>query len=430
MISVLQPGRDMGPLSESDAEVYVASVCFKTGPPGAAGVEVERLVHDAVNPRLPVPVARVRGAMTASEGLLPGGGVITFEPGGQLEISSACAADLPALITATRADLAVVEGLLTDAGLRFGGLALDHGRPPVRSLDHPRYAAMEQHFDRLGPAGRTMMCSTASLQVSLDAGFDGPGSAGAGQRWTRLHNLLPVLVAMFANSPFLHGVPSRWHSNRQRIWLATDPTRTAAVPRDEDPRLAWARYALDALVLCIPSETASWTAPRGLTMRNWLRGKGPRPATLDDLRYHLTTLFPPVRPRGFLEIRVIDAQAGSEWETVTAIVTALMDDERAADLAEEACAPLASLTDPIRTAARDALADPVLASAALGCAEAALMALPRLGADAATRNRAEDFVDRYTARGLCPADDRLDRWQRTGSYFGSAECEKGFENAR
>jgi glutamate--cysteine ligase len=430
MISVLQPGGDMGPLSESDAEVYVASVCFKTGPPGAAGVEVERLVHDAANPRFPVPVARVGEAMAASEGPLPGGGVITFEPGGQLEVSSACAADLPALVAATRADLAAVESLLTDAGLCFGAVALDPARPPVRSLDHPRYAAMEQHFDRFGPAGRTMMCSTASLQISLDAGFDSPGSAGAPQRWERLHNLLPVLVAMFANSPFLHGVPSGWKSNRQRIWLATDPTRTAAVPLAGDPRLAWARYALDALVLCIRSEAASWAAPRGLTMRNWLRGEGPRPATLGDLTYHLTTLFPPVRPRGFMEIRVIDAQAGSDWEPVTAMVTALMDDERAADLAAEACAPVASLSDPIRTAARHALADPLLASAALDCAEAALMALSRLGADAATRSRAEDFVDRYTARGRCPANERLDRWQRTGSYFGTSEYEEDCKNAR
>ncbi|HEY8702694.1 MAG TPA: glutamate-cysteine ligase family protein, partial [Arthrobacter sp.] len=256
------------------------------------------------------------------------------------------------------------------------------------------------------------------------------GTSGAAQRWKRLHNLLPVLVAMFANSPFLHGLPNGWNSNRQRIWLAMDPTRTATVPPSADPRLAWARYALDALVLCIPSVTASWTAPRGLTMRNWLRGEGPRAATLADLEYHLTTLFPPVRPRGFLEIRVIDAQAGSDWEPVTAMVTALMDDEHAADLAEEACAPVASLPDPIRTAARHALADPVLASAALGCAEAALMALPRLGADAATRSRAEDFVDRYTARGRCPADQRLDRWQRTGSYFGPSQYEEDRENAR
>jgi glutamate--cysteine ligase len=279
-----------------------------------------------------------------------------------------------------------------------------------------------------------MMCSTASLQVSLDAGLDNPGPTGAAQRWARLHNLLPVLIAMFANSPFLRGIPSGWHSSRQRIWLATDPTRTATVPLTGDPCAAWARYALDALVLCIPSAEAGWDAPRGLTMRNWLRGEGPRPATLDDLEYHLTTLFPPVRPRGFLEIRVIDAQAGRDWEPVTAMVTALMDDEHAADLAAEACAPVASLSDPIRTAARHALADPVLATAALGCAEAALMALPRLGVDAATRTRAEDFVDRYTARGRCPAEERLDRWQRTGSYFdpsqGRSQYEEDRENAR
>jgi glutamate--cysteine ligase len=426
----LQPARDVRPLSESDAEVYVASVCFKTGPPGAAGVEVERLVHDISDPQVPVPVARVSDAMAASEGPLPAGGAITFEPGGQLEVSSACAPDLPALVAATRADLAAVATLLADAGLGFGAVALDPDRPPVRTLDHPRYAAMEQHFDRFGPAGRTMMCSTASLQISLDAGFDNPGSTGAEQRWARLHHLLPVLVAMFANSPFLHGVPSGWHSNRQRIWLTTDPTRTATVPLSADPRLAWARYALDALVLCIPSEKACWEAPRGLTMRNWLRGEGPRPATLGDLKYHLTTLFPPVRPRGFMEIRVIDAQAGSDWEPVTAIVTALIDDEHAADVAAEACAPVATLPNPIRNAARNGLADPSLASAALVCAEAALMALPGLGADPATRARAEDFVDRYTARGRCPGEERLDRWQRTGSYFGPPEDEEDRENAR
>ncbi|WP_338144887.1 ergothioneine biosynthesis glutamate--cysteine ligase EgtA [Cryobacterium lyxosi] len=430
MNSARLPGRGVGALSESDAEIYVASVCFKTGPPGAAGVEVERLVHDVSDPQFPVSVARVSDAMAASQGPLPGGGVITFEPGGQLEVSSVCAPDLPSLVVATRADLAAVEALLADAGLCFGAVALDPARPPVRSLDHPRYAAMEHHFDRFGSAGRVMMCSTAALQISLEAGFDTPGSSGAAQRWARLHNLVPVLAAMFANSPFLHGVPSGWQSNRQRIWLAMDASRTAMVPRSVDPRLDWARYALDALLLCIPSTEAAWTAPRGLTMRNWLRGEGPRPATLDDLKYHLTTLFPPVRPRGFMEIRVIDAQAGSDWESVTAMVTALMDDEHAADLAAEACAPVASLSNPLRTAARHALTNPVLASAAYGCAEAALMALPRLGVDAATRNRAEDFVDRFTARGRCPAEERLEVWRKTGSYFGPSEYEERCENVR
>jgi glutamate--cysteine ligase len=428
--SALQAGHDIRPLSESDAEVYVASVCFKTGPPGAAGVEVERLVHDAADPQAPVTVARVRQAMAASAGALPGGGVITFEPGGQLEVSSACAPGLPALVAATRKDLEAVETRLSDAGLFFGSVALDAGRPAVRSLEHPRYASMERHFDGFGPAGRTMMCSTASLQISLEAGFDSPASTGAAQRWARLHNLLPVLIAMFANSPFLHGVPNGWHSNRQRTWLGVDPTRTAAVPCSEDPRRAWARYALDALVLCIPSEGRPWDPPPGLTMRDWLRGSGPRPATLSDLDYHLTTLFPPVRPRGFMELRVIDAQAGNDWEPVTAIVTALMDDEHAADLSADACAPLASMPDPVRTAAHQGLTNPALALAARSCAEAALNALPRLGADATTRSLAEGFVERNTARGRCPAQERLDRWRRTGSWFAAPDPREAYVDAK
>ncbi|MFC9354867.1 glutamate-cysteine ligase family protein [Arthrobacter sp. NPDC057013] len=430
MTSALQAGRDIRPLSESDAEVYVASVCFKTGPPGAAGVEVERLVHDVADPQAPVTVARVREAMAASAGTLPGGGVISFEPGGQLEVSSACASGLPALVAATRKDLAAVETRLSDAGLFCGPLALDAGRPAVRSLEHPRYASMERHFDGFGPAGRTMMCSTASLQISLEAGFDSPATTGAAQRWARLHNLLPVLIAMFANSPFLHGIPNGWHSNRQRTWLGIDPTRTATVPRSEDPRRAWAHYALDALVLCITSQGRCWDPPQGLTMRDWLHGNGPRPATLGDLQYHLTTLFPPVRPRGFLELRVIDAQAGHDWEPVTAIVTALMDDEHAADLAADACAPLTSLPDPMRTAAREGLSNAALALAARFCAEAALDALPRLGADATTRSRAEDFIERNTARGRCPAQERLDLWHRTGSWFAHPEPREAFTDAK
>jgi glutamate--cysteine ligase len=106
-----------------------------------------------------------------------------------------------------------------------------------------------------------------------------------------------------------------------------------------------------------------------------------------------------------------------------------MDDELAADLAADACEPLAALTDPMRTAARDALTDPVLAAAAIRCAEAALMALPRLGADASTRRRAERFVERNTGRSRCPADERLDVWRRTGSWFARPEPDEEADNA-
>nr|WP_081747330.1 ergothioneine biosynthesis glutamate--cysteine ligase EgtA [Arthrobacter sp. Br18] len=416
MVSGLE--RDSRALSETEAEIYVASVCFKTGPPGAVGVEIERIVHDPSDLRRPVPVAEVRAATAGAGRKLPGGGVITYEPGGQLELSSACGADLPSVIDAVRADLSVIDGTFEDAGLSFSGVALDPVRPPVRTLDHPRYAAMEAHFDRTGPAGRTMMCSTASLQVCLDAGLPGSGTGSAVQRWQRLHRLAPVLVALFANSPFQQGAPSGWQSTRQAVWLNTDPSRTSPVPDSDDPPVAWARYALDASVLCIPAPRGSWEAPRGLTMRGWLRGHGPRPVTREDLDYHLSTLFPFIRPRGFLEIRVIDAQAGSTWEAAAAITTALVEDERAADIAAEACTPVTALPDPMTVAARDGLADPVLAQAGLACAEAALDSLERLKADADTRFRVESFVEDYTARGRSPADQRIDDWRRTGRFSG------------
>lgn len=402
--SLDRPEADSRPLSETEAEIYVASVCFKTGPPGPVGIELEKIVHDVADPSIAVPVERVRDAVAAAGAGLPGRGAITFEPGGQVELSSACAPGLPGLISAVREDLGVLELLLSEHGLRFSDRALDTVRTPRRTLEHPRYSAMQRHFDLSGTAGKTMMCSTASLQISLEAGLSGSGSEGFLARWGRLHSLLPVLVAMFANSPAHDGELKGWKSARQQIWLNTDPSRTAPVPRSADPSQDWARYALDAFVLCIPGDGPQWDAPPGLRMRDWLRGEGPRAAVQADLDYHLTTLFPPVRPRGFLEVRVIDAQPDGDWEVPAAVVAALVDDSQGADRAAEACEGLRPLQDSMRVAARDGLADPALARAAAACADAAVEALARTGADTATRSRVENFVENYTARGRSPAD--------------------------
>lgn len=405
MRSLKRPESDAHPLSETEAEIYVASVCFKTGPPGPAGIEIEKILHDVSDPAIAVPVERVREAVAAAGVSLPGQGTITFEPGGQVELSSACMPDLPGLISSVREDLAVLELLLLERGLRFSDRALDTVRAPRRTLEHPRYSAMQHHFDLSGTTGKTMMCSTASLQISLEAGLSGSGSDGVLTRWRRLHSLLPVLVAMFANSPAHDGELKGWKSARQQIWLDTDPSRTAPVPRSADPSQDWARYALDALVLCIPGDSPRWDAPPGLRMRDWLRGEGPRPVVQADLDYHLTTLFPPVRPRGFLEVRVIDAQPGGDWEVPASVVAALVDDSQGADRAAEACEGLRPLQASMCVAARDGLTHPALARAAAACAGAAVEALARTGADAATRSRVESFVERYTARGRSPADD-------------------------
>ena len=131
-------------------------------------------------------------------------------------------------IEVTGRDLAALRDTAATAGLELCGYGLDPLRPPRRLLDLPRYAAMEEFFDREGPWGRQMMCGTASVQVCLDAGDDSAGPSGYRSRWRLLHAIGPVLVAAFANSPLRDGKPTGWRSARQQVWANMDPGRTRA----------------------------------------------------------------------------------------------------------------------------------------------------------------------------------------------------------
>ncbi|MBT2469865.1 ergothioneine biosynthesis glutamate--cysteine ligase EgtA [Streptomyces sp. ISL-66] len=432
--------QDPPDLTESAAEDLIHGICFKTGPPRLLGAELEWLVFDAERPDHPVSHERLAAAHDAARAL-PLGSRITVEPGGQLELSSTPAASLTACVDGLQADLAAVRGALRDQGLVLRGLGQDTRRPYRRMLASPRYEAMETYFDRTGPAGRAMMCASASVQVCVDAGHEEPGPLGHGRRWRLAHLLGAVLVAAFANSPEREGPYAGWRSARQGVWSDLDTRRSLAPPLDAEPRGAWTRQALDTEVLCVRAdgEGVPWVVPRGLTFRDWVRsgggprsgggrrpgagarpgrgshpGSGPRPPTADDLDYHLTTLFPPVRPRGHLELRMIDAQPGDDgWLVPVAVVHALFDDPEAAETAYRVVKGLADSygtrpapRNPLwRTAARQGLSDPELRAAARACFRAATEALPRLGADARIQGAVAEFTDRYVSRGRCPADD-------------------------
>jgi glutamate--cysteine ligase len=409
---------DGGPLTETDAETYVRGICFKTGPPGSVGVELEWLVRDRDDPAAPVTPDRLAAALATlgtADGDVYRGEVlqtvldnasITVEPGGQLELSSAPAGNLGELVDATCHDLAQLRAAAGGSGLELCGYGLDPLRLPDRVLDLPRYQAMEQFFDRTGPWGRQMMRATASVQVCLDAGEENGGRNGYQDRWRMLHAIGPVLVAAFANSPLRGGQPTGWRSSRQQVWSHLDPSRTKPPANGKDPRDAWSEYALDAEVMCVRAEgTEDWTAPGGLTFRDWIRSGQPRPPNIADLDYHLTTLFPPVRPHGHLELRMIDAQPGDGWIVPAAVVTALAEDPKAADQAEQA-------VEPIRhrwlDAARHGPADAAIARASRACFDAAREALPRLGVPEVIQNAVDDFAERYVQRNRCPADDQLE----------------------
>jgi glutamate--cysteine ligase len=377
---------------------FVEKVCFKTGPPGLVGTELEWLVVRADDPTDAVPIPLLRD-LVAAAGPPPNGSRVTYEPGGQLELSSLPFPGPTACWRALHRDADHVRRVLEDDGLRLLPTAIDPHRAPRRQLAHPRYDAMEAYFAAAGPdsaeVGPVMMSSTAALQVNLDVGRDREDAA---RRWRLLHTVGPTMVATFANSPVHAGRETGWRSARQRVWQRLDPARTAT-PTGPDPATAWARYVLDAEVMLHPRDGGDWAVEPGRTFRDWLAGD--EPPTAEDLEVHMTTLFPPVRPRGWFEVRYLDAQPWAWWPVPMAVLAALLDDPDASAAAESACDGLGDW----EAAARDGLATPGLRDAALACLDAARTALVRAGEHPDLEARVKAFRDRYTARGLSPADD-------------------------
>lgn len=370
-------------------EAYVASVCFKHGPPKLLGVELEYTVHyadDLRRPLSPDDLAAALGPHTPrtlrpeSPALpLPGGSPMSLEPGLQVEISAQPQPSLGALAEVISTDLARLSELLARRGLRLGEHGIDPHRPPVRRLHTERYAAMERRFAPIGTGGIAMMASTAGLQICVDAGEQ----AQLAQRWAAVHALGPPLLALFANSRVHAGRDTGCASARWLAVMDTEPVRTQTAGSTSDPPSAWARRLLDTPLMVLPRENAPWDAPSGLTFADWIEGRGagallPRP-TEDDLAYHLSTMFTPVRPQGYLEVRYLDAQPGEGWLPPVALLTALLADESTVDMVLDLCAPV---LDRWESAARFGLADPEIAAVArkvadLGCASLNRTDLPQ-----------------------------------------------------
>lgn len=396
-------------LTVADACSVIGEAGFGAAPPGV-GFELEWFVIRDGAPV--VDRTEIRDAIE-SGGALPHNSSITFEPGGQVEVSTPPAPDGPTAIAHADADALAVRARLAQAGMELVALGLDAGAPRARVLDEPRYSAMADYFAQLGSAGATMMCGTASLQVNV--GFDDDVDA----HWEYAHDLALVLGAMFAHSPLVEGRPSGWQSSRLAVWAALDPMRTGPVDTAPGARNAWVRYALDAPVMLIHHDRACTVPSPGLTLREWVergyRGEFPDPA---DIGYHLTTLFPPVRPRGWLEIRVLDALPEPWWRVAGAVtVTALSDPAVRAALAPR----LRETRDRWLLAAWRGVHEPCLRTAADAVFTTTLPALVTAGYDAADVAAACEFAARYPERGRSLADDRLDEWHARGALVPQTE---------
>ncbi len=382
--------------SVAQARERIVSRCFGLRPPGLVGAELEWITRmaDGTRPsaqRLAAALGDHAPATVAPgspHAPLPCGSAVTIEPGGQVEISSLPLPGPAGLLEALEADARVLRALLGAQGIVMVPGPVDTSRPPRRILRVARYAAMQRRFDRHGPLGAAMMCNTAAIHVSVDCGAD---ADALGRRWRMLNAVGPALTAAFAGGEGGLGGPVRawdadgWASPRMRTWLTLDPARTGLGEGDpssaDDPVGAYTQWALAAPLLCARGEGDDWSVPGDVPFSRWIEGGAgapPRAPTEADLDYHLTTLFPPVRPCGHLEVRYLDAQAGpgAGWGAPIAAIDALARTPEATDRALALAQPTAGAW---RSAARDGLADAALRATAAGLLELAAEAVSGAG---------------------------------------------------
>lgn len=406
--------------SASSAAQQIAEACLADGPVGRVGLEIEAHCFDLADPARR-PEWDELTAVIAGVGDLPGGSLITVEPGGAVELSGPPEDDVVPAISAMTADRAVLCKAFADAGLGLLLLGADPLRPAKRVNPGDRYRAMEHFFEasQTGAAGAAMMTSTASVQVNLEAG----PQAGWAARVRLAHALGPTMVAIAANSPLLGGKYTGWRSARQWVWSQLDSARCGPIlgADGEDPASDWARYAMRAPVMLVHPTPEMDAVPvtDWVPFADWADGRvllGDRRPTFADLDYHLTTLFPPVRPRRFLEIRYLDSVSDAVWPAVVFTLTTLLDDPVAADIAAEATEPVATAWD---IAAQIGLGDRRLQEAARRCVQTAAERAP------AELEESMRLLVRSVEQGRCPADDFSDRVVENGIATAVTELAQG-----
>lgn len=380
--------------------------------PGRLGVEAEFLVLDANTGAVP-PMDRGRKSLleffrghgrragwtetTSSKGTplfrISGDGILSFEPGGQIEISTPAGADVSAVLDWLRGVLAPLTMAATEAGLELLGRGIDPVNPVERvplQFDAPRYTRMAAYFARIGPEGARMMRQTASLHVNVDFG---PSPL---RTWRFLNAAAPYLTAIFANSSTYAGSATGHQSYRALVWRELDPARTGQF-LCLDPVEEYLDFALEAPAFLLGRE-GDPTEP----FRIWWNRMG---ATLADWHEHLSTLFPDVRPRGYAEVRCIDALP-LEWVGVPAVLlTGLLRNPDSFNAAED----LLGAPDPELAwlAGEVGLKAPRLGAVAMelfGIGLAGLAELPAGVVNERDREIAGMFFEEFTGERLSPAD--------------------------
>jgi glutamate--cysteine ligase len=247
-------------------------------------------------------------------------GTISLEPAGQLELSGAPLRDLHQSCAESGRHLEQVKAIGDRLGLGFLGLGMwpDKKRSDLPIMPKGRYEIMLRHMPRVGTLGLDMMLRTCTIQVNLDYSSE----ADMVKKFRVGLALQPVATALFANSPFTEGQPNGYKSFRSHIWEDTDPARTGMLPFVFDNGFGYERYcdyALDVPMYFVFRD-GRYVDVAGESFRDFLDGKlpalpGEKP-TVADWTDHLSTAFPEVRLKSFLEMRGAD---GGRWGRICAL---------------------------------------------------------------------------------------------------------------
>ena len=382
----------------------------------AIGAELELIPFDAET-RRPVPivgaaeyetgsldvvrrVGRQAGWKEISAGddppswSLPDGGRVSFEPGGQIELSSAPSDSASALIRDVQCTAQLLTGAFSSAGVDLEVVGVDPYNDIVDvslQLHRPRYERMTRYFDSIGPSGVRMMRQTASLQINVEVG------PAPFERWALLNALAPYITAIFANSPNYGGEVTGHPSYRAHLWRTLDVTRTGLPVNTGDPVGRYLDFALGAGAM-MRDETGTYDS-----FETWTRTGNP---SLDDWNLHLSTLFPEVRPRHYFEVRSADAIAPESLAAPIVLVAGLAYDDRTAGSASEILARAEAPS--LEIAGREGLSNPWIRETSIRLTDLALTGCESLGnqyISAGDIESAARFFDHYTRQGRSPGDD-------------------------
>ena len=362
--------------------------------------------------------------------LLRGKANITLEPGGQFELSGAPLETLHETAAENAQHIDEVKAVAGEIGAAFVGLgfAPEWTRADMHWMPKGRYKIMGEYMPKKGKLGLDMMLRTCTVQTNLD--FD--SEADMVKKFRVSLALQPIATALFANSPFKEGKEAGFKSYRSHIWTDTDPDRCGMLPFVFEDGFGFERYAdymLDVPMYFVYRD-GKYIDASGQSFRDFLKGKLPaRPGekpTLSDWADHVTTAFPEVRLKRYLEMRGADAGPLPALNALPALWVGLLYDQSSLDAAWDLVKDWTVAdhdylrAETPRTGLATMFRGRVLAELArdvVEIAHAGLRARKQIDARGDDETIYLAPLDRAVASGQAPADELLAKWH--GEWNGS-----------